>query len=181
MKKLSHGGILILTLLLGACALPNQSAYKQWRSFYSQVDAMSTEERNTEFVNVQAQYEESPNAMTRLQLAYLTLLAPAAEGGDYHSEEMSSLLKGIDADHELAPVRDLLTRSLRLRENHAGTTAELRKLSKQCEVVEDSRAELEREREKLQREAVICSDQVEALKEIENVMSAPEPSPPQLR
>ena len=75
----------------------------------------------------------------------------------------------------------MLSRALRLRENQAISSAELKNLRRECEAVADSRAKLEREREALQTEAVICAEQVEALKEIENVMSAPEPSPPQLR
>lgn len=172
--------VLISVLILGACALPRHNAYDEWRSFYSQVDKMSPRERNAQFVNVRTRHKESPSAITRLQLAYLTLLSPTPETGSYGAESTAALLGGIPDDHELVPVRDLLSRSLQLRKNQSSATAELKKLRQQCEVVADSREALQREHGALQNEVAVCADQVEALKEIESVMSAPEPSTPRL-
>lgn len=180
MNTLRRGLILVLVLLLGACALARQNAYDEWRSFYSQVDTMSAQERSAQFAIVRTRHEQSPSAITRLQLAYLTLLSTTSGAGGYQAGNAEALLKGIDDHHALAPVRDLLSRSLQLREKHASTTTELKKLRLQCDAVTDSRDKLQRERAVLQQEVAVCAEQVDALKEIESVMSDLEPVSPTL-
>lgn len=177
MRDLCRKGLLIFILMLGACALPGQNPYDEWRSFYLRVATMNTVERNAEFLKLRGQHEQSPGSMTGLQLAYLTLLLPAPDAESYSGVNTAALLEGISDDHKLAPVRDLLSQSLQLRGNYASKTEELKELRKECEVVTNSRQNLLRKRKALQDELAICADQVEALKEIESVMSAPEPDP----
>jgi len=180
MNSLHRGGALILVLLLSNCALPRQNAYDEWRDFYLQMETMNTAERNAQALKLRTRHEQSPSAITRLQLAYLTLLSPSSDGGAYSAKRTAALLEGIEDDHELAPLRDLLSRSIQLRESQANVTAELKELRAECVLVVDSREKLRAEREALEYEVVSCADQVEALKEIENVMSAPDSSPAML-
>lgn len=167
--------IVVLVLALGACALPGGSGYKDWRSFYYQVATLEPEEIRAHYQAVFEHHQQSPSATSRLQLAYLTLFFPQPQGEAPQSESVEALLKDIADNHELAPIRDLLLRYSQQGKAHASQSVRLKELDQQCKVVATRQDELRRENDALEQKLAVCADQLEALKQIESVMSAPEP------
>ncbi len=165
-----------LVLALGACALPGASSYDEWQGFTSRVSAMEHKERQAQYNALIEHHQSAPSAESRLQLAYLGLFYPQLQAGDRESEGVMELLEAIDADHELAPIRDLLLRYAQLGQAHATQSQKLGALGRECELVASSLDDSRRESEKLEQQVTLCADQLEALKQIESVMSAPEPN-----
>lgn len=119
-------------------------------------------------------HQQSPSATSRLQLAYLTLFFPRSQAEAAQAENVEALLQDIDDDNELAPIRDLLLRYSQQGKAHVSQSVRLKELEQQCEVAASRHDELRRESDVLKQRIAVCAEQLEALKQIESVMSAPE-------
>lgn len=174
MSGLRCGTIVALLLALGACALPGSSGYEDWQGFYTQLGTMEPGESRMQYQAALERHQQSPSAASRLQLAYLILFFPESQAEP--AENVAVLLQDIEGDQELAPIRDLLLRYSQLAKTHASQTAKLKELGQQCQAVKSKHESLQRESKGLEQKLAVCADQLEALKQIESVMSAPQPA-----
>ncbi|MEM9758902.1 MAG: hypothetical protein AAF933_06700 [Pseudomonadota bacterium] len=165
----------LLLLSLGGCVTYEASDYDQWRDFHGAVKAMNAAERAERFDALSELYERMPSTLTRLQLAYLITLATTEAHSD-SSLDVATLLDGVADSHELAPIRDQLRQYLQLRDAYEQERTALRAARQQCETLETRLGGLRDERDALQRDIAVCKDQLEALKEIESMMSASDDS-----
>lgn len=164
-----------LALSAGGCALQQAGAYDQWREFHRAVNAMSAEDRHARSAQLSARDEQEQGTMMKLQLAYLMTLEAAeapANADSSHNARVATLLDGVRSDHELVPVRDMLRQYLQLLERYRRDRQELSDVRSECGALSARVEELGREREALQADIAVCTDQLQALKEIESTMSA---------
>ncbi|MEO1081192.1 MAG: hypothetical protein AAFY29_16655 [Pseudomonadota bacterium] len=165
----------LLLLSLGGCVTYEVSDYDQWRDFHGTVKAMTVAERGERFGELSALYERIPSTLTRLQLAYLMTLDTTAAYSDTNLD-VATLLDGVTDSHELVPIRDQIRQYLELRESYEQERTALVEARRQCETLNTRLGGLRDERDALQRDIATCKDQLEALKEIESMMSASDDS-----
>jgi hypothetical protein len=162
-----------LCLVLSACAFFEDRPYTQWRAFHAGVAAMNTAEREERLAQLQAQEPPQASALVALQQAYLlTVLEPDTRTGQDPDAEIGGLLDSVDDDHVLVPIRDMLRDQLAIRQQQGRDRGTLATLQRQCDALQSEFQAALREQASLQRLGDTCREQLEALKEIESVMSA---------
>jgi hypothetical protein len=145
--------LLLPCLILAGCqALPygQPDALRAWAGYAQSVDGMDSAALASAQDAALESYEANPSDQNRLRAAYVLSHKGAGAAQLKRSRE---ILAEIPKDSELAPLADLLDRSIRYSQEAAASAARERKSAA--------------ERDRLQKELAEVREQLEALKNIE--------------
>lgn len=145
--------ILIPCLILAGCQtlpLAQPDPLSGWAGYARSIDAMDAAALASASDAALESYQANPSDQNRLRAAYVLSRQDAGVAQLARSRE---ILAGIPADSELAPLRDLLDRSIQYAQAVAVVKARERKLAA--------------ERDRLQAELAEVREQLEAMKNIE--------------
>ncbi|MEM6484928.1 MAG: hypothetical protein AAF662_08095 [Pseudomonadota bacterium] len=170
----------VVAMGAAACVSPQPlSDYELWREFRSAVGAMDATRLAAYYRGLHKQLDQQPSDLRRLQLAHL-LIEERAQGASTPAlrAEARSLLEGVSAGSELAPLRDPLWQLLTTQEQLQETRAQLAKSQKtlqsqgaSCELTQQRLLALRTRQDTLLRDADSCLEQLDALKRIESTLS----------
>jgi hypothetical protein len=170
--------VLLLCVAASACSLLEAHAYDQWRAFHRSVAAMSAAERAEHLARLREQDEEPATAIEAMRRAYLiTVVEMTPDDRKAATGEIDRLLDRVEEGHALVPVRDLLRVQAALQSQRAADREVIGTLQRQCDGLREDLGATRRQRDSLQALTETCSAQLQALKEIESVMSVNDSRP----
>lgn len=162
----------LLLMLATGCATQGDQAWRHWRDFQAQVDALDESDRQAQLERLLRIEEHTSSAMSRLQLAYLTLRDPLPMTAAV-SAETAQLLDSVDDSDTLASVRDMLRQVLSFRDRYRHEMQQRSSLALKCQEYAEHNQALQGARDALQSAVATCNQQLDALKKIESLMSNP--------
>lgn len=150
------------------------SALDAWRLFVESTRLTDQSELPFRFAELRKDYRSNPADITRLKLAYLMSQGiTAMDDAEAMHAEAQVLLLEMNPAHELAPLRDGLLRELRLKRELRVASRQLQSVGAECEASSEQLMGLRLNHARMQGELNLCLEQLQALKQIENTMSAP--------
>ena len=139
------------------------------------MDNLDADGRSAYYARLSARNASASTALTRLQLAYL-LSYPGSTDVVTKAQEVSALIGTVDDAHLLAPIRDLLAQQFALQQALREQRRKFRELSRDRNVTDEHLQDLQRKQLLTQEAIATCREQLDALKQIESMMSDAEPT-----